>query len=550
MDDRVTTQLVHTGHLVHTDLRGIQRFVFASAQLRDVVGRSAMVRHVADPHHGPLATTVAETGVQVVSAAGGRCVVLCPDESAARGFATCYSSRLLRLCRDLDPVMAVIPVTGFVPATLATQVADRAARLSGEWAGRAGIAGLTITEPCAVTGLPAEVIHDPVRGLPGPREERVTAAVAAARELGHKQGDRFTAALLDSGDQADDGLRFAFPTQIDELGRSSGTRSLVGVVHIDLDGLGARMATWLNSLPDDVDLGVIRRTEGTIDAFVTGLARHIVAMLRRAVDPTGPALTGRPARLGFPLPYVDTPGSARQGTIMLPVRPVLVGGDDLTVLCDGRLAWSVVAAAFEYLAAPDNPPAALRELGLVTNGERLTACAGVAVVSSGYPLSAAQEVANGLCGRAKNQARSRVQGNRSRECHVSWHRGDHTADTVDADTARVYSESEFRELLCDFLDPAVPTSLRGEHPPSKADGRTVPWSGRRTWLRSRLGPVLEGGVTNPYGRSKELLGETAHIHGAITLPAKRGRWSELVVDAIDLLDRHLDISPPGPEERP
>lgn len=75
MDDRVTTQLVHTGHLVHTDLRGIQRFVFASAQLRDVVGRSAMVRHVADPHHGPLATTVAETGVQVVSAAGGRCVV-------------------------------------------------------------------------------------------------------------------------------------------------------------------------------------------------------------------------------------------------------------------------------------------------------------------------------------------------------------------------------------------------------------------------------------------------------------------------------------------
>ena len=134
MDDSVTAQLVHTGHLVHTDLRGIQRFVFASAQLRDVVGRSAMVRHVADPHDGPLAATVAETGAQVVSAAGGRCVVLCPDEGAARGFATRYSGRLLRLCRDLDPVMTVVPVTGSVATTLGGRVADRAARLSASGA--------------------------------------------------------------------------------------------------------------------------------------------------------------------------------------------------------------------------------------------------------------------------------------------------------------------------------------------------------------------------------------------------------------------------------
>ncbi|MGH3937525.1 MAG: hypothetical protein ACRDTG_02655 [Pseudonocardiaceae bacterium] len=534
----MTTQLVHTGHVVHTDLRGIQRFVFASAQLRDVVGRSAMVRHVADPREGPLADA-AEPGVQVISAAGGHCVVLCPDESTAREFAGRYSGRLLRQCRELDPVMTLVPVTGSVAAVLSDVLADRAIRVAGGWAGRAGIAGLTITEPCAVTGLPAERLHDPARGGSGPQPERVTAAVVATRELGRTRGARFAAELLDHGDRT----RFGFPTQVDELGRSTGTRSMVGVVHLDLDGLGTRMATWLRSLPAEVDLAVIRAAEEAIDAFMTGLARHIVTTVSAAVDPTGPTLTGRPARLGFPLSFEDTPKSRTQGMIMLPVRPVLVGGDDLTVLCDGRLAWSVVLAAFDYLAQSGNPPPKLRELGFLAEGERLTACAGLAVVSSGYPLSAAQQMAGKLCGAAKSRARERVAGNRAQECHVSWHRGDHTVDTLDTDGARIYSESDFRTLLREFLDPDVPTSLRGEHPPPQSKPGTVPWSRRRTWLRSRLGPLVERQVDQPHREAGKLLTETAHIHGHITLPTDHPQWSALVFDAVDLLDRHVHLSP-------
>ncbi|MGQ0776301.1 MAG: hypothetical protein ACT4NY_18055 [Pseudonocardiales bacterium] len=543
----MTTQLVHTGHLVHTDLRGIQRFVFASAQLRDVVGRSAMVRHIADPHDGPLADTVAEmTGVQVISAAGGHCVVLCPDEPTARDFACRYSGRLLRQCRELDPVMTLVPVTGPVAAVLRDVLRDRAVRVAGGWAGRAGIAGLTITEPCAVTGLPAERLHDPARGGAGPQPERVTAAVVATRELGRTRGARFAAELLDNGDRT----RFGFPTQVDELGRSTGTRSMVGVAHLDLDGLGTRMATWLRSLSADVDLAVIRAAEETIDAFMTGLARHIVNTVGAAIDPTGPTLTGRPVRLGFPLSFEDDRKSRTRGMIMLPVRPVLVGGDDLTVLCDGRLAWSVVLAAFDYLAEPGNPPPKLRELGFLAEGERLTACAGLAVVSSGYPLSAAQEMVSVLCGAAKYRAKERVAGNRPQECHVSWHRGDHTADTLDTGRARVYSESDFRTLLREFLDPEVPTSLRGEHPPPQSAPGTVPWSRRRTWLRSRLGPLVERQVDRPHREAEKLLAETAHIHGRITLPADHAQWSDLVFDAIDLLDRHLHLAPtPEPEEQ-
>jgi hypothetical protein len=529
VDTQVTTRLVHV------DLRGIQRFVFASAQLRDVVGRSAMVRHVVDPDHGPLADAAGVTGAQVMSAAGGRCVVRCPDDGTARAFATHYSGALLRLCRDLDPVITQVPVTDSVALVLGTTLATDATRTSGEWSGRGGILGLTITQPCAATGLPAEETDTDPSGSGRPAEQ-VTTAVLNARDLGRRQATRFRDMLLP-------GDGFDFPAQMDDLGRSVGSRSLVGVVHLDLDGLGSRLAAWLKSLPANANLDDIRIAETQIDEFVTGLARHIVQTVGEAVDHSGPALTGRPDRLEFALPYVDKPGP-KQGTIMLPVRPVLAGGDDLTVLCDGRLAWSVVAAAFDYLTTTNNPPKALHALGPMWT-EPLTACAGVAVVSSGYPLSAAQQMANGLCGRAKREARSQVDRGGGRECHVSWHRGDHTADMLDTHSARVYSASRYRVLLREFLDPAIPTSLRGTRLPDGATPGTVPWSGRRTWLRSRLGPVLERTGSGAYRTARALLRETAHIHGTITLPgsAKEPDWGEMARDALDLLDRHLELSP-------
>lgn len=528
-------------HLVHTDFRGIQSFVFASQQLRDVVGRSAMVRRVADATTGPLAKVVHKTGVRVISAAGGQCIVLCPDAASARGFAAHYSRELLLECRELDPVMTVVPVDGPIWTVLGSTLPAQAVRVAARYSGHAALAGVTITRPCAVTGLPAEEMYDK-----GPSEDRkpVTRAVVDTRELGEAQRGRFAADLLGKTGVPGRGTTLGFPRLVDELGRSTGTRSLVGVVHMDLDGLGTRMARWLGTRPPATDLTVIRRVETAIDDFVIGLARHITATVRAAVDLSGPSVVGRPAELGFPLAGDET-GRRRQDQVVLPVLPVLAGGDDLTLLCDGRLTWSVLAAAFDYLAAPDNPPAILREVGLVE--DRLTACAGVAVVSSGHALSEAQATAGKLCKRAKDEARNRADHRGRTECHVAWYRGAHIGALSSKDV-NVYSESLLRTLLRDFLDPVEPHSLRGESAPGKKNADVTPWSGRRTWLRSRLLPILQVPPSTttesprPHQEAKKLLAETEHLHGRIALPPDQDDWRQLALDAIDLLDRHLDIT--------
>lgn len=231
-----------TDQLVHTDVRGIQRFVFASAQLRDVIGRSAMVRHVVNRTEGPLADAARATGADVISAAGGRSVVHCTDEPTARSFAARYSRALLETCRELDPVITRVPVATSVVATLIGPLPRRCGAVAAAWTGRAGIEGLTVTELCEVTGRPAEYLDDPEprrSGRPSQRAQLVASSVVAARTLGRDQGTLFEELLL--GEHA---TGFGFPPQVEEMGRTTGTRSQVGVVHLDLDGLVLQRHLW------------------------------------------------------------------------------------------------------------------------------------------------------------------------------------------------------------------------------------------------------------------------------------------------------------------
>lgn len=80
----------------------------------------------------------------------------------------------------------------------------------------------------------------------------------------------------------------------------------------------------------------------------------------------------------------------------VPMRPIVLGGDDLTVLLRASDAVPFVTAylnAFERLSAEDPT------LG------RLTAGAGVAIVKRTYPFHDAHELAEALCGAAKRALR-------------------------------------------------------------------------------------------------------------------------------------------------
>lgn len=106
---------------------------------------------------------------------------------------------------------------------------------------------------------------------------------------------------------------------------------------------------------------------------------------------------------------------------MIPIRPIVLGGDDLTVICRADIALPYTEA---FLRAFETQTHALmgeslKQFGIFPEGEdqhRLTACVGIAFVKASFPFYYGYELAEALCGRAKRNAKA---GEGVEEGHVA-----------------------------------------------------------------------------------------------------------------------------------
>lgn len=92
----------------------------------------------------------------------------------------------------------------------------------------------------------------------------------------------------------------------------------------------------------------------------------------------------------------------------IPLRPIVLGGDDLTVVCRADLALPFVKVFMaEFEKQTDRLLGGI--LGGVFNGERrLTACAGVAFIKASYPFLYGYQLAEALCSQAKKDAKANL----------------------------------------------------------------------------------------------------------------------------------------------
>lgn len=106
--------------------------------------------------------------------------------------------------------------------------------------------------------------------------------------------------------------------------------------------------------------------------------------------------------------FVDNPESNQNISVKrkIPIIPLVLGGDDLTVVCDGRYALNFT---YEFLRAFEKETVKTEHYGGIIadvakealNADRLSACAGVAIVKLHFPFSVAYELAESLMKSAK-----------------------------------------------------------------------------------------------------------------------------------------------------
>ncbi|HZU43801.1 MAG TPA: hypothetical protein VE994_14080, partial [Terriglobales bacterium] len=347
--------------LTGIDLLGIQKYVFTSNRLRDVVSASWLVQR-ATSCDGALQ----RWRNQVLHAGGGSAVLVFDSKDEAKKFAGVYTRKILENAPGLELVVAHHPIqNGLAKSLRDLQVI--LARKKLERKPNVEALGLAVTAACGVTGLPATAI-DRLDGTPVSKQVE-TWRCDDTRKRAESRWGEFT-----SG--------WRFPTEIDELGRSRGDTSLLAVVHVDANAMGEKIRTWLSRcmekrLDETTVRDQYRKWSQWIDEEFQRVWRRLVERVLAAIHDG--CLQGSVPRLNFEL----RPGR-------LPLRPVLLGGDDLTFLCDGRIALDLAATALREINGNDCP-----HLG------KMSACAGVAIVRAHYPFARAYELAEKLCSHAK-----------------------------------------------------------------------------------------------------------------------------------------------------
>ncbi|MBD3162480.1 MAG: hypothetical protein GF328_10275 [Candidatus Latescibacteria bacterium] len=367
------------------DIKGIQSFIFSIPKLKYIVGASALI----DEFDRKTAKGFEMIeGVRHLFSGGGRGAFSCAGEVSEQQLL----EGLLRALHELGLDVRIGTGDTFAAAA---HGADRLfPYIPKKMAGH----------PCPVSGqYPTDASEHEVVALRRDMKDAIGIEVA---------GDLRTA-LEERGGLPEEFLdcEWSFPLDVDEEteegragGNAIGGRNRWAVVAMDGNDMGRQhreMAdrkigeeahvAWLSRMSKDLD-------DATREAFVAAVADVVARWVRR--DRTTP--DGR---------KVPEWRSARQdGKVFLPVRPLVLGGDDALLLCHPGFAMSLardLARSFEELSgkkAEDAKEDGFEELWPATGG-RLTISAGILYTKVSYPLHSAITYAESLLASAKGRFR-------------------------------------------------------------------------------------------------------------------------------------------------
>lgn len=329
------------------EVKGIQAWILATDRLQELRGGSLRVERL-DREFGKLVEG-GELGERatLVRAAGGVGRAEFNDRAAAESLARWW------------PLLAQEWLPG---ATVLQALCESGSNGSADLHTRLGAARNAAAPPSAPGGPLAD--RSPHTGLVATRRCKPP---RSHREV---PIDAATSAKLDAAkDPSAEAYAHALPEGVrlaasdDELG--PGYRA---VIHVDGSGIGECVKGLVGA--------------AATKAFSEALAASMAEAVRDAVA-------------GYWRHEID---SGQADTAPLPLRVVVLGGDDVTLVCRARGALKLVrrlVQAFEK--ATENRAKALN----LRDRPSLTAGAGVAFVRAGWPFRDAHDLANDLCKRAK-----------------------------------------------------------------------------------------------------------------------------------------------------
>lgn len=175
----------------------------------------------------------------------------------------------------------------------------------------------------------------------------------------------------------------------------------LGVIHADGNGLGIALKVLQNAAKERSDYQQIYWRFSVAIACATKLA--VQAATKEVLIPAASILK-------------------KQDRYILPARPLVLGGDDLTLIVRGDLALDYLASFIRHFEGESEKQlASLRET-VPKLPKMLTACGGVAFIRLKQPFAQAYALAESLCAYAKMQSGGVAQQDLPKPSSIAFYR--------------------------------------------------------------------------------------------------------------------------------
>lgn len=366
------------------EARGIQRFLFSTGKLKDMVNGSELIDYICSENgyvDQLLKSLGLDESVKAPRKAGGAFYLVFEHEKDAIRFRAMWrllSSQRFPSVECVDTLSHAETVKKAISSGL-KQLAQSRNQINIELPNAS-----PITERSPRTGL-AAVKRENI-GLAGKESIDIATSIIRSfkRPLDNPSlGDRFL---------SEDGI--FWPNNFEEDAKESkkfplGKRSLIGLVHADGNGLGEILRLLDKACEKAADDTYI----DLYQTFSAGITKATVAAAQQASK------------------TVLQPNHVSH---VLPARPLVLGGDDLSIIIRADLALPFTQEFLVAFKQTSQTEIALlkdkfSEYNLASFAENLpdylTACAGIVFMKASQPFYSAYSLAEGLCKRAKNYSR-------------------------------------------------------------------------------------------------------------------------------------------------
>ena len=310
-----------------------QDYIFSSKKLRENAARSGEIAHVTgSSFFQEAAGEVYQEQENLVYSGGGHTVLQFPSRVPAAGFAQRVTEAALRRYDGMELFVKCLPYDG--NKTPGENLKDLSAALERKKALRKASFRYT---SLGVEALDSESFR--------PLSTKEPLPSRAADILPAPEG-------------------WKYPAQFSDL---VGTDNFLAVVHIDGNAMGKRVENLYQTKTASWE-----ECRASLQRFSAG----IQADFEQAFLETVEAVIAQKAGLQPP---------------MLPIRPVILAGDDVCFVTAGSIGLECAPIFLERLSGKTNQE----------DGKPYAACAGVALVHQKFPFHQAYDLAEELCGSAK-----------------------------------------------------------------------------------------------------------------------------------------------------